>query len=77
MNTHDPNHADLAPADALRKVIAEAVTPPEFAWHSSTIAEDGTALLVLFDGDDGHTWGFTLDTGKSLDGQPTAFRMMD
>ena len=77
MNNHDPNPADLAPANALRKTIAEAFAAPQFEWHSSTIAEDGTTLLVLFDGDDGHTWGFTLDTGKALDGQSIAFRRMD
>lgn len=62
---------------ALQKVVSEAITPPAFAWHSSTIAEDGASLTVLFDSDDGRVWGFTLDTSQPLDGQAVTFGRVD
>lgn len=61
---------------ALQPLFDELAAATVYTWHSSTIAEDGR-LLVLFDGDDGRTWGFTIDPGKPLDGQPATFRRMD
>jgi hypothetical protein len=71
----EPTGEDTAERD-LRQALSDAIAPPVFAWHSSTICED-RRLLVFFDGDDGHTWGFTIDPSRPLAGQPATFRKMD
>lgn len=69
-------------SDQLREGIEAAFQPlmkaidVQFEFHSATVSEDGAALLVLFEGTDGHDYACSIPQGEKL-GQQATLRRVD
>lgn len=67
--------------EQLRKGLEAAFRPlmkainVQFEFHSATVTEDGAALLVLFEGTDGHTYACSIPQSETFGQQPTLRRV--
>jgi len=55
---------------------ADEAIDVRFEFHSATVSEDGAALLVLFEGTDGHDYACSIPLGEKL-GQQATLRRVD